>query len=134
MKLLSCIARFWPSEKSGWVLDGPSHVATLRTMTNLAITLNEMDNHQEAIELHRRALEAREKTLGPEHPETLQSVSHLAVALHGRGDLSEALALQRRALEARERHLGPQHPSSQKSLERIVSILGDMINKEEGPR
>ena len=112
---------------------GPSHVATLRTMTNLAITLNEMDNHQEAIELHRRALEAREKTLGPEHPETLQSVSHLAVALHGRGDLSEALALQRRALEARERHLGPQHPSSQKSLERIVSILGDMINKEEAP-
>ena len=99
-------------------------------MANLAITLNDMGNHQEAIELHRRALEAREKTLGPEHPETLQSVSHLAVALHGRGDLSEALALQRRALEARERHLGPQHPSTQRSLQRIENLLGDMINKE----
>ena len=44
---------------------GPSHVDTLRTMTDLAITLNDMDNHQEAIELHRRALEAREKDIGP---------------------------------------------------------------------
>ena len=109
---------------------GPSHLDTVHTMTNLAITLNDMDNHQEAIKLHRRALEVREKTLGPEHPVTLQSVSHLAVALHGRGDLGEALTLQRRALEARERDLGPQHPSTQRSLQRIENLLGDMINKE----
>ena len=112
---------------------GPSHLDTVHTMTNLAITLNDMDNHQEAIELHHRALEVREETLGPEHPETLQSVSHLAVALHVRGDLSEALALQRRALEARERDLGPQHPSTCRSLRRILSILVNMINKEEAP-
>jgi hypothetical protein len=82
----------------------------LHAITNLAIALADMDNLSEAIlseaiELHRGALEAKEKTLGPEHPETLQSVSNLAVALHKSGDLSEALVLQRRALEASERQL-----------------------------
>ena len=50
---------------------------------------------------HRRALEARERTLGADHPSTLDSVNNLANCLKDMGQLKDAEALHRRALEAK---------------------------------
>jgi hypothetical protein len=49
--------------------------------------------------LHRRALEAREHTLGAEHPSTLGSVKILAECLREMGQLKDAEVLYRRASE-----------------------------------
>ncbi len=78
-------------------------------MNNLASLLQDQGKREEAAEpLHRRALEARERTLGAEHKGTLSSVHCLAILLkdHWQGKRQEAEPLHRRALEARERTLG----------------------------
>ena len=129
MKLLSCIAR------SGTIKErtfGPLHPVTLHSLTNLAITLTDMGNHREGVELHRRALDARERTLGLENPETLAIHESTGIGVgHAMGNLSEAEELQRRALCAKERILGPQHPSTLRSIERLVRLLKDMGNESE---
>jgi len=65
---------------------------------------------KDAEPLYRRALEARERTLGEEHPETLVSINNLAGCLQVMGLLKDAEPLYRRALEASERTLGAEHP------------------------
>ena len=65
---------------------------------------------KDAEPLYRRALEARERTLGAEHPDTLHSINELAVCLQAMGLQKDAEPLYRRALEASERTLGAEHP------------------------
>jgi Flp pilus assembly protein TadD len=67
---------------------------------------------KDAEALHRRALEARERTLGAEHPSTLASVYTLAICLQTRGQLKDAEALYRRAFDSQERTLRAEHPST----------------------
>ena len=52
-------------------------------MNNLALVLRIQGKYEEAEEMHRRALELKEKVLGPEHPSTLTSMNNLAVVLEG---------------------------------------------------
>ena len=76
--------------------------------------------------LHRRTLEARERTLGAEHPSTLVSVHNLATCLQARGQLKDAEALYRRALEAQERILGAEHPDTLRSGNNLANCLRAM--------
>jgi tetratricopeptide (TPR) repeat protein len=62
--------------------------------------------------LYRRALEARERTLGKEHPDTLMTVHNLALLLKDKGDYAEAEPLYRWALKASERTLGRDHTNT----------------------
>lgn len=71
----------------------------------------------------RRALEARERTLGPEHPDTLTCLNNLALCLNDSGDIEGAVDLNRRAFEARVRTLGPEHPETLNSLNNLASCL-----------
>ena len=47
-------------------------------MNNLGSLYQSQGRYDEAAPLYRRALEAKERTLGPEHPKTLTSVNNLA--------------------------------------------------------
>jgi len=83
--------------------------------------------------LFRRALEARERTLGPEHPDTLGSLNNLALLFKAKGDYDSAEPLYRRALEAFERTLGPEHPDTLRSLNNLALLLsakGDYASTE----
>ncbi|MFD4335534.1 tetratricopeptide repeat protein, partial [Streptomyces rubiginosohelvolus] len=57
---------------------GPDHPHTLTSRGNLAKTLNDLGDHQEAAELHRQTVADRERILGPDHPDTLISRNNLA--------------------------------------------------------
>jgi|GEM_PF-3051591 len=82
-----------------------------------------MGSYSLAEPLNRRALEARERTLGLEHPDTLGSLNNLAILLRDKGDLAGAESLNRRALEARERTLGLEHPDTLGSLNNLAVLL-----------
>ena len=73
--------------------------------------------------LFRRALEARERTLGKEHPDTLTSVHNLANLLRTKATTPGRRPLYRRALEARERTLGKEHPDTLLSVNNLANLL-----------
>ena len=85
-----------------------------------------MGLREDAEPLYRRALEARERTLGAEHPNTLLSVNNLALCLQGMGMLKDAEPLYRRALEAQERTLGAEHPHTLLSVNNLAECLRAM--------
>ncbi|CAL1130598.1 unnamed protein product [Cladocopium goreaui] len=85
-----------------------------------------MGQLKDAEALHRRALEAQERTLGGEHPSTLASVNTLAICLRDMGQLKDAEALYRRDLEAQERTLGAEHPSTLASVNGLALCLRDI--------
>lgn len=74
---------------------------------NLAEVLRRQEKYETAEEMHRRALEGREKALGWEHPFTLASVNNLA---GDRGKYEAAEEMDQRAWEGREKVLGFEHP------------------------
>jgi tetratricopeptide (TPR) repeat protein len=71
----------------------------------------DQDKLTEAEEMHLRALEGCEKTLGPDHISTLDMVQNLGILYFNQGKLVEAEAMYRRALEGYEKIFGPDHIS-----------------------
>ena len=76
----------------------------------------------EAIELHRRALAIREKSLGANHPETAQSLNNLAVAHFAKGDYATAEELYRRSIAIKEAALGADHPELALTLNNLAEL------------
>lgn len=60
---------------------GPEHPATPMSMDNLVEVRRGQGKYEAAEQMHRRALELREKVLGPEHPATLASMNNLAAVV-----------------------------------------------------
>eukprot|EP00435_Cladocopium_sp_Y103_P023583 s4666_g5.t1 len=81
---------------------------------------------KDAEPLFRRALDAKERTLGAEHPSTLISVNQLACCLQAMGLMKDAEPLFRRALEAQERMLGAEHPDTLVSVNSLALCLKAM--------
>ncbi|KAK3333869.1 hypothetical protein B0T19DRAFT_139514 [Cercophora scortea] len=84
-----------------------------------------------AEQMHRRALDGKEKVLGPEHPSTLASVSNLASVLQDQGKYEEAEQMNRRALNGKEKVLGPEHPSTLASVSNLALVLRGQGKYEE---
>lgn len=53
---------------------------TLASGDNLALAYLAADRPEEAIDLHAKTLDARERVLGPDHPDTIRSRNNLANA------------------------------------------------------
>ncbi|HEX5751965.1 MAG TPA: serine/threonine-protein kinase [Archangium sp.] len=94
----------------------------LNNLGNLHIVLG---RHEEALELHTRALAIREKTLGPRHLHVAMSLNNLALLLRLRGRHEEALAMRQRVLSIREETQGPEHPEVAKALSNLGLSLFD---------
>ena len=80
---------------------------------NMANVLAELGQHEEAVEVHWRVLEVRERSprYGPSHESTWQSRAFLGTALVDAGSFSEAIPLLRDSLAAYDgMGLGPEHP------------------------
>ncbi|KAM6510860.1 hypothetical protein FSOLCH5_011305 [Fusarium solani] len=102
-----------------------------RLLTNIVWYRWMRGRYEEAEQMSRRALEAREKVLGREHPDTLTSVGNLGLVLQYQGKYEEAEQMNRRALEASEKVLGREHPDTLKSLNNLGSVLGSQGKYEE---
>ncbi len=73
-------------------------------MNNLAFLYKAQGRLGEAEPLYKRALEARERTLGREHPDTLRSVNNLAALYFAQRNWGRAAEFWRRSTAAIARH------------------------------
>jgi tetratricopeptide (TPR) repeat protein len=69
---------------------GKEHPSTLNSMNNPALVLGDQGKYEEAEQMHRQALQLKEKVLGKEHPDTLKSINNLAVVLRNQEKYEEA--------------------------------------------
>ena len=113
---------------------GAEHPDTLISVNNLASVLWDQGKYEAAEEMHRRALEGREKVLGAEHPDTLISVYHLAYLFHIQKRYSEASLLYLRASEGFSKTLGPDHPTTLKCSRHHSSMIYEMESQDRDVR
>ncbi|MFL6353140.1 MAG: tetratricopeptide repeat protein [Bryobacteraceae bacterium] len=102
---------------------GQENPDTLKSMNNLATTLDEQGRYAEAERLHRQVLDIRRRTLGPDHADTLVSLNNLANSLAEQGRYAEAEKLMRQALEIEHRILGPEHNLTIGAMENLAITL-----------
>jgi tetratricopeptide (TPR) repeat protein len=102
---------------------GEMHPYTAFTMSNLATTLNAKGERDEAWSLQKRALAAREATLG-DHPDTAATLINLAGMLKGEGKLGEARVLLERAVSISETAYGRDHPETALAYNNLAAFCG----------
>jgi len=102
---------------------GSEHPDTLRSMGNLALTLQAQGDLAGARKLEEQVLEIRRRILGDEHPDTLTSMNNLAMTLKAQGDLAGAREIQEQVLEIRRRILGDEHPDTLASMNNLALTL-----------
>ena len=102
---------------------GANNPDTLKSMYELAETLNGESRYREAEKLSRDAMDTRRRVLGPEHRDTLNSMSQLAMILNNEGRYPEADKQIRNVLEVVRRVSGPQDPLSVTAKKRLAGNL-----------
>ncbi|OCL01560.1 hypothetical protein AOQ84DRAFT_306480, partial [Glonium stellatum] len=60
---------------------GDEHPDTIAAMNNLANTLGDLGQHQNAATIFREVLEKSRRILGDEHPDTITAINNLAITL-----------------------------------------------------
>ena len=80
-------------------------------------------NHSEAEQLFRRAVQGQEKVLGKEHIDTINSEQWLALLLYNQKNYPEAEQLLRQTVQGREKVLGAEHQDTSESM----SLLQDLL-------
>jgi serine/threonine protein kinase len=103
---------------------GPDAPDTLRSMTQLAISLVRQGHLPEAEKLEREALAKERRVLGAGDPLTLRTTDNLAVILGFEGQEDEKLQLEREAVEIGTRELGAENPE----VVRITGNLGTALS------
>jgi tetratricopeptide (TPR) repeat protein len=98
---------------------------------NVGESFHLLGKYQEAENMHRQALELREKALGKEHPDTLMSMNNLAAVLRQQGKYEEAEQMHRQTLGLRERVLGKEHPNTLTSMNNLAIVLNRQGKYEE---
>ncbi|ATB31745.1 serine/threonine-protein kinase [Melittangium boletus] len=88
-----------------------------------AITYQNMGWYEDALRLHTRALELRQKVLGPEHALVAASINNLGTVLSAMGKFEEARVWFERALQLRRKTQGPSHPQVALSYSNLGATL-----------
>ena len=99
------------------------HPSTLKTMSNLALTLQHQGDLDGARKIQEQVLEITRRLLREEHPLTLASMSNLALTLQHQGDLDGALKIQEQVLEITRRLLIEEHPDTLKTMNNLAVTL-----------
>jgi tetratricopeptide (TPR) repeat protein/predicted Ser/Thr protein kinase len=80
-------------------------------------------HYDEAAELYRQSLTAREAALPPGHPEIIETLHGLGSTIVELGDRERAAAYHRRALKLQIELLGPCHPQVAETLNGLGNVL-----------
>lgn len=102
---------------------GAEHPETLKSVANLASSLNARGDQTGARALAEMVLEARRRQLGEDHPDTLKSMANLSSTLKAQGDYAGAQALEEQALDIQTRVLGEEHADTLTCLANLAGTL-----------
>lgn len=109
---------------------GRQHIRTLRMASNVAVTLLELSQLDEAERLLREVYDVRMRQLGPRHPETLVAAYNLAILLNQKGQSEAAAELARPQIELAEKVLGREHPSTIRWRMLVATLEWNLNNLE----
>lgn len=104
----------------------PHNQKLIRAMVALARTLTDLEEHAEAEEIYREALNARKEGLGLNHPETLCSMQQLALFLGKQQKYEQSIPMLEEVLKSRRKILGNEH----KNTASTIAHLGCMHMKQ----
>jgi tetratricopeptide (TPR) repeat protein/predicted Ser/Thr protein kinase len=119
-KLTEAVAHF---EKGVALAEKASAVDVPTMLESLGRAVMTQGYNERALELGRRALAIRERTLGPDHPGVAQSLDLLSNAHFALGDYASAEAEDARALAIREASLGAVHPDLAFNLSDLARVV-----------
>ena len=105
---------------------GPEHLTVAIVLNNLAMSLEEAGEFDEADRMLRRSLAIKERSFEPDNPSIAITLHNLGSVAASRGDQAAAIALTERALAIRERALGPRHPLVASSLSNLAASYREM--------
>jgi len=101
----------------------PSLHQLLAALNDLANSLCDMGQYEEALPLYQRSLHLREVVCGPQHPAVARALHNLASLLKAGGWYEEAQKMYERALQIREAALGVAHPLVAESISSLAGLL-----------
>jgi len=113
---------------------GPENALTVRSMTSLALTLQDKGKPRQAEMLYRRVLDIQRRVLGPDNPGTIQAMNNLGWVYFSQGALEKAEPLFREALAVRRRISGPDHPETLRTQINLAGVLRDRGEIDEAER
>jgi tetratricopeptide (TPR) repeat protein len=102
---------------------GPDHLATLRSMNNLAAAYKHAGKLDRAVPLFEETVRLSKAKLGADHPATLTGMNNLAWGYQGAGKPELALPLYEETLKLRTAKLGPDHPDTLVSMNNLGRAL-----------
>ncbi len=94
-----------------------------QALNNLAVVRGEQGRIEEAIALHREAIDELAAGLGPRHPRVARAESNLATVLDMAGRATEAEALFDRVLRGQREGLGDAHPDTLSTAANLAHLL-----------
>ena len=100
----------------------------------LGVSLNKLDENDQAKNFYKRALEIQLKELGPEHVDVASTYANLGNLHRVLGDTDQAKEYYERALEIKLKELGPEHvdvASTYANLGNLHRVLGDTDQAKE---
>jgi TIR domain/Tetratricopeptide repeat len=101
---------------------GPDHHDTLASAGGLAFAMNELGDHERALELQQEIYDRCRRVLGPDDRETLFAANGLAIFLNDSGEPERARELHEETLQRRLR-LFPDDPDWLYSANRLAGVL-----------
>ena len=104
---------------------GPDHRDTLASAGGLAYAMNELGDHERALELQQEIYDRCRRVLGPEDRETLFAANALAIFLDESGKLERARELHEETFQHRLR-LFPNDPDWLYSANRLAGVLREL--------
>ena len=104
---------------------GPDHRDTLASAGGLAYAMNELGDHERALELQQEIYDRCRRVLGSEDRETLYAANALAIFLNDSGELERARELHEETFQHRLR-LFPNDPDWLYSANRLAGVLREL--------
>jgi hypothetical protein len=104
---------------------GEEDVATLASISMLALVQKDQGQWSEAEKLFVQAMETFKTKLGADHPDTLTSMGNLASTYRNQGRWQEAEELEVQVMETRKTKLGADHPDTLTSMANLAATWKD---------
>lgn len=103
-------------------------------LSKLGRVLREQAKYDEALEVHQRVLQLRNKGLAQDHRLTLVTRGNIAAVLSDQGKYEEAEGMARILLQDMTQHLGPEDSETLISMNNLAHVLVEQEKYEEAEK
>lgn len=113
------------------------HPSIPQALSHIGVILDDLEQYEEALPNHERALELFRELKGEDHPDVVYAMNNLASVMTKMGDMEEALIMQEDAAVLYRDIFGPDHPNLGIQYNNIAFTkrnMGDLEGAKESYR